>query len=84
MLLGYPLGILWLFLFNRWHILICLLACLPLLVDGIGQKRGKWESTNIRRVLTGLLFGTATINLLANYHYFIIWEATKILQLFEK
>ncbi len=74
-LIGYPLGVLWLLLFERWHIAVCILACLPLIIDGIGQQKGKWESTNIRRLFTGLALGMATINIFANYHHFIVWAA---------
>ncbi|NLX93608.1 MAG: DUF2085 domain-containing protein [Clostridiales bacterium] len=74
-LLGYLLGILWLIVFSRWHIAFCLLACLPLIMDGIGQQKGKWESTNLRRLWTGLMLGMATINIFANYHHLIVWAA---------
>jgi uncharacterized membrane protein len=83
-LLGYPLGVLWLGFFGRWHIAICLLACLPVVIDGIGQRKGKWESTNIRRLITGLLLGFSTIHIFANYHYVLIWEAKKVLLFFGK
>ncbi|MEI6578815.1 MAG: DUF2085 domain-containing protein [Eubacteriales bacterium] len=77
-LFGYPLGILWLIIFVHWNIGICLLACVPMIIDGIGQQRGKWESNNLRRLLTGLLLGMATINIFANYHFFIVGLAKKL------
>jgi len=83
MLIGYPLGILWLVFFTHWNIGICLFVCLPLIIDGIGQQLGKWESTNIRRFITGLLLGMAIINVLVNYHYFLVWEARKVLEFFQ-
>jgi uncharacterized membrane protein len=33
--------------------------CLPLVIDGTGQLQGRWESTNVRRLITGLAFGAA-------------------------
>jgi uncharacterized membrane protein len=79
-LAGYPLGILWLIFFVHWNIGICLFACVPLIIDGIGQQRGKWESTNLRRLFTGMLLGMSTINIFANYHFFIVWAAKKSLE----
>ena len=35
------------------------LMVLPLIIDGAVQKKTTYESTNIRRLLTGLLFGYA-------------------------
>jgi uncharacterized membrane protein len=37
--------------------LLCVMA--PLIVDGLGQYRGRWKSTNARRLVTGGLFGCA-------------------------
>ncbi|OQA70091.1 MAG: hypothetical protein BWY37_00551 [Firmicutes bacterium ADurb.Bin262] len=80
-LAGYVLGIVWAVLFGRWHILICLAACLPALIDGIGQQRKKWESTNLRRLFTGIPMGMATVSVFINLHFFYLWQARKILNL---
>ena len=37
----------------------------PLMIDGTGQLYKKWVSTNPRRFVTGLLFGTFII------HFFV-------------
>lgn len=34
---------------------------LPLLIDGTGQYLGYFQSTNVRRLLTGILAGISTI-----------------------
>lgn len=39
--------------------IISVLLFLPMGVDGLGQALGYWESTNIRRLLTGLGGGAA-------------------------
>ena len=36
---------------------LCLVLMSPLIVDGFTQKLTRYESTNFRRVVTGLLFG---------------------------
>jgi uncharacterized membrane protein len=40
---------------------IDLLLVMPLAIDGSGQYVGWWKSTNIRRLLTGLVAGTGII-----------------------
>lgn len=42
----------------------CLLLMLPLVLDGVIQLKTAYESTNLRRFLTGVLFGYALISLL--------------------
>ncbi len=39
-------------------LVLILLGIIPLAIDGIGQQLQMWESTNIIRVVTGLLTGT--------------------------
>ncbi|MBC7224637.1 MAG: DUF2085 domain-containing protein [Anaerolineae bacterium] len=38
-----------------------LILCVPLVVDGVAQLLGLWESTWFNRVLTGSLFGVASV-----------------------
>jgi len=78
-LAGYPLGILWLLFFDHWSVPVCLLACVPLIIDGAGQQRGKWKSTNRRRLITGIFMGTATVHMFVNYHFFMVWLVKKVL-----
>lgn len=60
-LLGYFLGVLWLIMGYSNKISIEILFFIPLLIDGFGQYKGKWISTNPRRFFTGILAGIATI-----------------------
>lgn len=48
----------------RAPILLCLAALLPLIADGTVQTATRYESTNLRRLITGLLFGVALATLL--------------------
>ena len=43
---------------------IYILLMLPLIIDGTAQMFTKYESTNIKRCLTGILFGYSFINML--------------------
>lgn len=45
---------------------------LPLLLDGIIQLKTSYESNNIKRLITGFLFGIAFIFILVNFHMFIM------------
>jgi uncharacterized membrane protein len=38
-----------------------LILCVPMLVDGGAQLLGLWESTPLNRVITGALFGMASV-----------------------
>ena len=44
---------------NEKFIFFLLLCLVPMGVDGVGQLFGFWESTNVVRVITGLLVGSA-------------------------
>ena len=50
-----------------WHPpLWCLALCLvPLVVDGLRQQKTAYESNNVRRFMTGILFGYGLLLLLA-------------------
>jgi uncharacterized membrane protein len=60
-LIGYILGIIYISSFKDLHIATELLLMAPLLIDGTGQYLGYFESTNIRRLTTGILAGISTI-----------------------
>ena len=61
-LIGLILALLtsWLFRPNTFILLIMLI---PLIADGLIQLLSHYESTNLRRLLTGILFGYALIEL---------------------
>lgn len=63
-LIGYIIGIIYILVFRDLHIVIELLLMIPLLIDGTGQYLGYFKSTNIRRLITGILAGISTICLL--------------------
>ena len=62
-LLGELLGVVLLLCGLRFHVLWTIALILPLAVDGGLQLFGFLESTNIRRVITGTLAGTALVYL---------------------
>ena len=63
-LIGYIIGIFYLIFYNKLGYTFELLLMIPLLIDGIGQYRGYFVSTNIRRLITGILGGISFICLL--------------------
>lgn len=40
---------------------LCVILALPLVVDGFAQKLTRYESGNLRRLVTGILFGCALV-----------------------
>lgn len=44
---------------------VCVALMLPMIVDGIIQLKTAYESTNLRRLVTGFLFGYALFALFA-------------------
>ncbi len=60
---------------------VCLLM-LPLVVDGFTQRLTAYESNNIRRLWTGILFGIAFIFMFIYFHRFCVRIAAWILKLF--
>lgn len=60
-LLGYFIGIFLLVIGYSNNIFMELAFFIPLLIDGLGQYKGMWISTNPRRFVTGILAGIATI-----------------------
>ncbi len=59
-----------------------LLLMVPLIVDGTVQKLTSYESGNIRRLITGILFGMALICLFVYFHRTCVWIAGEILKWF--
>lgn len=55
---------------------------LPLIVDGFVQRLTPYESTNIRRLITGILFGIAFVFMLIYFHRTCIHIAGWILKQF--
>ena len=63
-ILGIALGIGFMFFYkfelDDRFIFIMLIGFIPIGIDGVGQLFGFWESTNLIRVITGLLVGIVT------------------------
>lgn len=80
-LAGYVLAIIGAFFGLRLHhFLVILLFLFPLLIDGTFQAKGYWESTNIRRCITGILAGIAAIDIILYIHFLSVDIAKKILE----
>lgn len=60
-LIGYIIGIIYIIFCNKLGYILELILMLPILIDGIGQYRGYFVSTNIRRLITGILAGISAI-----------------------
>ena len=61
---------------------IVLVMMIPLVFDGFLQRLTSYESGNIRRLVTGILFGIAMIFALIYFHRFCVCIAGMILKLF--
>jgi uncharacterized membrane protein len=56
-LIGYLIGMVYAFFIGNISLLIAFVLIIPLILDGGFQALGQWESTNMRRLITGLLAG---------------------------
>jgi uncharacterized membrane protein len=73
--LGIYLGVFLSFFISLIHIFpfyVYLLLAIPLLIDGIGQKKKLWVSTNSRRFFTGLLFSNTLVFVYSLFYVFLI------------
>ena len=52
--------------------IVLLILSLPLILDGLIQKKTSYVSTNLRRLMTGILFGPSLILIFAGIHHMII------------
>lgn len=64
------------------RIWVVLLLMAPMLVDGFVQLMTRYESTNDRRLLTGIMFGIALIFCLMYFHRTCGLIAGSLLKLF--
>lgn len=55
---------------------------IPMVFDGFLQLLTSYESGNLRRLLTGMMFGIAFIFFLIYFHRTCVWAAGNILKLF--
>lgn len=77
-ILGIPIAIY--FGYPRFEVVLVMMA--PLIFDGFLQRLTSYESGNIRRLITGILFGIAFIFAFLYFRRFCIWTAGMILKLF--
>lgn len=77
-LAGIPIAVIW--GYPKFYIVVLMIA--PLVIDGTVQRFTPYESTNIRRLITGTLFGIALIFLLIYFHRACFIIAAEILKLF--
>ena len=78
MIAGIPIAVLW----GCPQFEIVLVMMIPLIYDGFLQRLTRYESGNIRRLLTGILFGIAFIFAFLYFRRFCIWIAGMILRSF--
>lgn len=78
MILGIPIVIFW--GCPRFEIVLAMMV--PLIFDGFLQRLTSYESGNIRRLITGILFGAAFIFAFLYFRRFCIRTAGMILKLF--
>ena len=81
-LIGLILGIIIAFKIKDLSWFYIVLLMLPLIIDGVTQLLTKYESNNIKRVITGILFGIGFIFLFLKFHYFILNLALKTIKHF--
>ncbi len=81
-LIGMLLGILVACCFGCPSFWVACLMMLPLVADGFTQKLTAYESNNIRRLWTGILFGIAFIFMFIYFHRTCVRIAAWILKLF--
>ena len=77
MIAGIPIAV----LYGCPQLGIVLVLMIPLVFDGFLQRLTSYESGNIRRLITGILFGIALIFALIYFHRFCLWIAGMILRL---
>lgn len=51
---------------------LCIILLLPLILDGTIQLKTNYESNNLLRLFTGILFGVGIVALLINFHIFMV------------
>ena len=62
----------------NWFYIIIL--SLPLILDGFIQLLTTYESNNLKRVITGFLFGIAFVYIFLKYHYFALKISLNIIE----
>lgn len=71
-LIGYVIGLLILVTYGKLSLLLSFILIIPMIIDGTGQLFIKWESTNIRRLITGMMGGISIDFIIINFTMFFI------------
>lgn len=66
-MVGYIIGLLILAIYGRLSLALSFALIIPMVVDGTGQLFQKWESNNIRRLLTGIIGGISIDFIIINF-----------------
>lgn len=61
--------------------LFYLLLAIPMLIDGILQHKTKYVSNNLKRVITGILFGPSLVILFGGFYYFMLYLSNELVKL---
>lgn len=81
-LAGIIFGIPIVIIFGIPKIYITVIIMMPMIFDGFLQLLTPYESGNIRRLFTGILFGIALVILLIYFHRSCVWIAGEIWKIF--
>ena len=67
----------------NWPFYVFIPLGIPLIIDGWIQLKGK-ESTNFRRLFTGILFGPAMVAIFGLYNITVVYLVQQFIQLIQK
>lgn len=79
-LIGYIVGIILAIITHCQYYAYFTLLLIPMIFDGGIQQIFSVESTNIRRLITGIAGGIGIIYIFISIHFFTVWLATLLLQ----
>ncbi|WP_245827620.1 DUF2085 domain-containing protein [Paenisporosarcina indica] len=81
---GYLVAIICLLFVISFTFIVSILLLIPMVIDGTGQLYKKWESTNSRRFITGLLAGVGIILFIVDVTMFNVHLGQNLYQLFSE
>lgn len=82
-LIGILFAIPFIFIFKNISWVYIIMLGLPLIIDGTIQLFTKYESNNLKRVITGFLFGIALMFILVKIHFMAFGHALKIISIIQ-
>ena len=63
-ILGETISVITLFFGMKFYLSMCILFMMPMIFDGVIQYKSRYSSTNVKRIITGILFGIGFIQIL--------------------